>query len=479
MPEISLQVNLPVAGTGDALALIARLLKAGCAAENIRVIAAGVVAASFIDLTQAETVATQLRAEGMVCVLEVTGTGTPAEQAHFIDDLSRHIVAGANLSPLSTFDVRGMFREVFRRHSFTELETWAGQGFPGQVPDLAAVMTAVPNPWRFLRIFIFFALCGTLLFAGGTGDVSSLSGLWAVLRFVGAATLLMAGILFLLYRVHRPVVMLFAATLFLNSWAILALLLPNHEIENLKVLPGLILFGSFAAPVACLVFFHEMNVLRNISIYQVAKLFLAGGVASIALALFGFGQADGLMRLMGNSSAGVIEEIAKLATVIVVLRWTTERNGESYRFILNGLLIGAAVGAGFAAFESAGYAFEVWTESQGSAEQMISNLFLRGIMAPFAHVAWTAIFAGALWRALDGRTFSWKLLADPRFLRLAPFPILLHMFWNSSAQLPFMLKYLLIGIVAWTLLRALFEEGIRQVRIEQGKLALLVVRREP
>ena len=45
--------------------------------------------------------------------------------------------------------------------------------------------------------------------------------------------------------------------------------------------------------------------------------------------------------------AGVVEEVAKLLTVVVVMRSTR------YKYILNGILFGATVGAGFAAFETA------------------------------------------------------------------------------------------------------------------------------
>ncbi|MFK9090737.1 PrsW family glutamic-type intramembrane protease [Bacillus salipaludis] len=47
---------------------------------------------------------------------------------------------------------------------------------------------------------------------------------------------------------------------------------------------------------------------------------------------------------------GIAEELAKAVTVIYFVRRL------KYKYILNGLLLGAAVGAGFAAFETAGYA---------------------------------------------------------------------------------------------------------------------------
>ena len=85
-----------------------------------------------------------------------------------------------------------------------------------------------------------------------------------------------------------------------------------------------------------------------------------------------------------------------------------------YKYILNGILFGATVGAGFAAFETAGYALNegflpgmlqalVNGQSQTAATHqgvvlMLQILRLRGVLAPLGHVAWTAVAAGAFWR---------------------------------------------------------------------------------
>ena len=41
--------------------------------------------------------------------------------------------------------------------------------------------------------------------------------------------------------------------------------------ENHNLYAGQILIGSFAAPVAMVVFFYEMNIPRNVSIYHLAS----------------------------------------------------------------------------------------------------------------------------------------------------------------------------------------------------------------
>ena len=54
-------------------------------------------------------------------------------------------------------------------------------------------------------------------------------------------------------------------------------------------------------------------------------------------------------------------------------------------YILDGLLIGAAVGAGFAAFETAGYILRFGLNS--GLEAMLEIIKLRGFLVPGGHVA--------------------------------------------------------------------------------------------
>ncbi len=51
-------------------------------------------------------------------------------------------------------------------------------------------------------------------------------------------------------------------------------------------IPDLLVFGSFVVPLASVILFFEMNVRRNVSIYQVIKLIFAGGILSLVLTDF-------------------------------------------------------------------------------------------------------------------------------------------------------------------------------------------------
>ena len=119
--------------------------------------------------------------------------------------------------------------------------------------------------------------------------------------------------------------------------------------QNPNALPGLIVVGSFTVPLSTLILFLELNAWRNVSLYEVIKTFLVGGCASLVatLFLFSFFGAHEL-DFFGAFLTGFIEETGKAVIVYYFLR----RLGKLS--ILSGLLIGAAVGAGFDAFESAG-----------------------------------------------------------------------------------------------------------------------------
>jgi RsiW-degrading membrane proteinase PrsW (M82 family) len=188
-----------------------------------------------------------------------------------------------------------------------------------------------------------------------------------------------------------------------------------------------------------------------------------GGVVSLFVSLFGFSVAG--LGWLGASQAGIVEETGKLLAVMLIVRHAR------FKYILNGMLFGAAVGAGFAAFESAGYAFNILLESR-RLSAMTTNIQLRALLSPFGHVAWTAITAGALWRVKGDRTLNPTMLFNGKFLRAFLIPVILHMTWNSPLGqiVPFLLVQLLVGVIGWYVVFGFVQQGLRQVRDEQLQL---------
>jgi len=238
-----------------------------------------------------------------------------------------------------------------------------------------------------------------------------------------------------------------------------------NEYQNPNLIPGIIFIGSFAFPISFLIFFFECNLPRNISFFTIVKLFIWGGILGMLVTLFLSDNDFGLGQILGASVASITEEPAKLAAVLILSR------SHKYKWTLNGLCLGAAVGAGFAAFESAGYALRFLMMSN-SADVMLDVIYLRGLLSPFGHVIWTAIVAGALWRVKEGKPFEFNMLLKEKFLRPALIAVVLHFVWNCPLPglLPFLSGYLLLGVVGWIVVFGLLFGAIKEIRDAQAEL---------
>lgn len=236
--------------------------------------------------------------------------------------------------------------------------------------------------------------------------------------------------------------------------------------ENPNAIPAVLMVGAFAVPCSVLVMFFEFNVPRNFSLYQMLRLTMLGGVLSLVTCLFLFGWASGIgLDWMGASVAGLVEEPAKLMAMLIVA------NQTRYRWTLNGLLIGACVGTGFAVVETAGYAFQsLIIDMQSGSALTEGTLFARALLYPLGgHALLSAIAGAALWRIKRGRKFEWSMLSNPQFLRLFAVSVVLHTLWNSPLELPFYAKYLGIGFVAWTVVLSLIQSGLKEIRRAQAE----------
>ncbi|MCM3031004.1 PrsW family intramembrane metalloprotease [Niallia sp. MER 6] len=222
--------------------------------------------------------------------------------------------------------------------------------------------------------------------------------------------------------------------------------------KNANFIPGLILTGSFAVPFTTLIFFWEMNAPQNIAFYRIMYIVLLGGILSMLVALLFF---DILRNTSNAITTGIVEELAKTITVISFVRY------RKYRFILNGLLIGAAVGVGFAAFETAGYALRALLSGGGS--HLYYTILWRGILAPGGHVAWSALAGAAFCRVQGDEPFKLSMLMRFRFLRLFILVVLLHAFWDFDA--PWMFPYGQLSLMAasWVAVFLLIRAGLKEI----------------
>jgi RsiW-degrading membrane proteinase PrsW (M82 family) len=154
---------------------------------------------------------------------------------------------------------------------------------------------------------------------------------------------------------------------------------------------------------------------------------------------------------------GIIEEAAKLLVPVAVLL-TLRRD----RAPASGLLIGVAAGAGFAVLETMGYALVALVRSHGDLAVVNSLLFVRGLLSPASHMAWTGLAAVALWRAAIEH---WRPRAMARFIGVFLVVAGLHAAWDSAATgWTFSIVALVsLGLLTGTVLRLEHPRASRMV----------------
>ena len=167
---------------------------------------------------------------------------------------------------------------------------------------------------------------------------------------------------------------------------------------NIILLPTIVLLGSFLVPVTAIVWYLDHDGSASLSPRRVASAFIVAGVLGIIVAsLLEFWLVYG-PGTIGMLKVGFIEEFIKGAAIVLLafgLRSYTTRDG---------MVLGAAVGFGFAALETSGYALASLFVVQGqqlvlSLPSVVFTELVRGVLAPFGHGLWSAILGGVIFQA--------------------------------------------------------------------------------
>jgi RsiW-degrading membrane proteinase PrsW (M82 family) len=260
--------------------------------------------------------------------------------------------------------------------------------------------------------------------------------------------------------------------------------------QNLHMVPLELLLASALVPAVFVIFCFEQNAFADMPFGVVSVTFMSGAILGLTLAavleplLLPPTIASGsAITLSAALLIGLCEETAKVISVLWFLR------DKRLRSELDGLILGAAAGMGFAALETAGYGFVAFltgfTNSLSSnpstviaidqgIHQMNYSLILRMGLAIFGHGVWTAIVCAAIWRDRRQKTFRLTFGVLLAFC----IAVVLHALWDwapftqylstSTNQLEVFVVvlgwFLLIGGTGLFLLSFLLRESVSRAK---------------
>ena len=218
--------------------------------------------------------------------------------------------------------------------------------------------------------------------------------------------------------------------------------------RDIITVPTVVMIGSFLVPVTAVVWYLNHDLSSALSPKRVVLAFIvAGSLGLLAAALLDtYLVRDGRLQFL---RVGLIEEFVKTVFVALVAIGIM-----SFR-TRDGIALGAAVGFGFAALESSGYAFSAFLPIHGhfirSVDSLMATELARGVLAPFGHGMWTAIVGAAIFAAIRGGRLRYLWVLGAYALVSG-----LHWAFDATGTIPGYVVVSAIGFVplAWLWLHA-------------------------
>jgi len=235
---------------------------------------------------------------------------------------------------------------------------------------------------------------------------------------------------------------------------------------NPNLYPTVIMLGNFLVPVVFVLYLYDHQHLSSLAPEMLARSFLIGGLlgvlgASVLEPLL-IPPPDNPSQGLTIPSAmliGLIEEGCKIAAVMWVARRLRHNSA------MDGLLLGAAVGMGFAALESTGYAFTAFVASRGEVTASLAVTVLRGLFAPFGHGVWTGILGAVLFR--ESRPHRFRITGAVILAYI--FVSLLHGLWDGLPHTMFLVIPPGIPISMPSLVLSLLDIGVLAALYRQAE----------
>ncbi len=219
------------------------------------------------------------------------------------------------------------------------------------------------------------------------------------------------------------------------------------DLGESMLLPYL-LTGIVGLQCAVMLLFWEMNAPRNISLIQVGKCMVIGGFLSVFFTLF-FGK---FLDYENPIWAGPVEETTKLLALCFFA------GNKRYPYKINGLILGAAVGTGFAILEDGLYFFN-------SAENMAEVvMWLRAFHSLVGHALFTALVGAGFWRVKELQIPLVNKIFSAKFLVPFIVGVGLHMFNNSELlEDELLLRYGIMFVVGYFFVLVFLQEGLKEI----------------
>lgn len=241
--------------------------------------------------------------------------------------------------------------------------------------------------------------------------------------------------------------------------------------ENPNIFPTVVMLGTFLVPAAYVAFFYERRHLSDLSLPTTFLSFVYGGVLGVFAAALLEPLFIRRLDFLTAFEIGLIEEFVKILGVLVI---ASHRRHDSE---LDGLILGAAAGMGFAALESTGYAFTAFLRSEGSLSVTVAVTLFRGILSPLGHGTWTAILAAVLFRESQAGHFRLNARVLSAYLTV----VVLHGLWDGlpgvlatvvQADLDIFIAQMGIGAIGLVILWRRWHEA---VQLQDSRLPVVSV----
>lgn len=223
------------------------------------------------------------------------------------------------------------------------------------------------------------------------------------------------------------------------------------QLDMVGIVLSVVLF-----PLSILLYIYEYNYPRSISLGRILKIILIGGALSIGFVLFVRIFTGYRGGLWGNIMTGIIEELAKALIALYYIR------KYKPKYMLTGLLIGAAVGTGFSIIETFTYVYR--PENIEDISKLLIAL-IRGLLSiGGGHIFWAGITAGALTMISGRRPATLNNMTDGVYVKVITVFIILHGLWNYFGSLTVSIIICIIGIA---MLRNQIRTGVLQYEMSR------------